>query len=415
MYRRFFADPIDGFARKPRPRTFAGLYALVTAMACSAAWAAAPVLRVATDTQCAVTLDKSKPPSPGDESLAAGLGAALLGSAADVLVDAGFSYLKTKIDPETGQYVNQVSVPHDGMYLGEGHNPELGCVMVAVFDREQPGRTLFPLKDQSKGRLLDPKSSFGRKPDAGTARVSDRLRHIFSGAVGEPIFYLELVRRYSSDGTGHFYQPIYAFAERMILPHFLSKDPTWQVQMSWQPIAQELSTLGTYRFSGKPPLELGSGELDLQGQGWQPLALPSTGVPADAAVWAPFTLGIQLHEYRSPTLFANALKAALSENEAALKDAARNGYPWRQKELKAAALDKANQEGREQLEAYLVLLEQFTGDCAGDLTSVKKTRCAITYIKLLAAYEAARAASRKAPVLPPGFEIPAPPMFARAP
>lgn len=83
--------------------------------------------------------------------------------------------------------------------------------------------------------------------------------------------------------------------------------------------------------------------------------------------------------------------------------------------MKAAALDKANQEGREQLEAYLVLLEQFTGDCAGDLTSVKKTRCAITYIKLLAAYEAARAASRKAPVLPPGFEIPAPPMFARAP
>ena len=159
--------------------------------------------------------------------------------------------------------------------------------------------------------------------------------------------------------------------------------------MLWKlPAADAVALRSTYKLAGKPPFERLAPEISLQGNGWLPLQTPRKAEHADQA-WSPVTIELEINEHRSATVFAAALQKALADNEADIRQAVRDGYPWRRREVQEAAQEQALKTAREKLESYLDGLDGFIAECSGALDSTKQTRCGIGYVKLLAAYEAA--------------------------
>lgn len=368
---------------------------------------AAPVLRVASDMQCAVSLETFQPPARRDESVLSALGGGLLTSAADVFLDAGFNFIKTKLDPSKNQYSATIVQPYDGLFLGVGHNPALGCVMIAVFDSDEPGRQFPPIDPaQSFHRAPNPKSKF---PLLTASR--DRIAALFPGSTGAPLVYLELGRQFSPDGTAHYYKPVYAYAERMIRPHFLSEDPVWEISMGWKGVNGTAVSAWTYSFGGKAPLERGAPQLFALGQGWSALQNPPAARSA-ASVSGPVSIQLDITEHRTPALYSVALQKALADNEASAKQAVRDVYPWRRDDVAATAAivaAKAQDDASQKVTSYLDELDKFESECKGTLSGTKKTRCGLTHVKLLQMYASLKDVVEKYKPMPSGYALPAPP------
>jgi hypothetical protein len=354
--------------------------------------------------ECAITLEANSAPDVGKVEIALGpLAAALLTSAADAVVGFGIDLIKTKLDPSQGQYSDKIVIPYKGMFSNAKHNPDLGCLMVAVFDPTSSAD--FPGKWQKDGEKL-PSPDFGFK----NLRVpSKRFASVF-GDRGAPIIYLEAVRIFSPDGTAHYYQPVYAYVSKMAKPHMLSKDPVWELTMSWRDFDDKPFAGWTYKFNGEPPLELDGKSLSGTARGWSALA-KLTKDTRTTGVAAPFTVQIELVEHRTATLFAKALQAAVNENEAAIKQGIKDQYPWRREEVKAQAaeaLTKADGEARTRLATYLTALDSYTSDCKAPATEAVRAQCSARYTLLQRTQAAAQADVAKFQILPDGQTVPAP-------
>lgn len=409
MFRSLFAKNIS-IKLSAVALWFAGvsIFGLVTYFFTPAA-KATPLLRMASDAQCPVSMQRTSEPRSGDESLLGAFGAALLTSAADSLVDASFTAIKTYLDPSKNQYVDQVTLPHDGIYLEDRQNPDLNCLMIAIFDPEEPGLTSFPFKEIKNKPTLDSRSKIGKMENASAATTDDRIKYLFA-VEHRPIVYIEVIRRYSDDGTSYYYYPAYIFVDRMIRPHMLSKTPAWEFSISWKSLTGDTVDLGAFRFSGKAPFERQADEIALSDQSWMQVSQP-TETRDKGVVWSPITMKVQAKEFRSATALAEALQKAFSENEDAIKKAIRDGYPWRQKELRQASVEKAESQARQTLETYLSDLEKFAVDCTGSLSPVQQTRCGVSYVKLVTLYNLAIADIQRASILPVDSQVPAPPAF----
>jgi hypothetical protein len=233
---------------------------------------------------------------------------------------------------------------------------------------------------------------------------------VFAG-LGKPIIYMEAVRVFSPDGTAHHYQPVYAYVARMARPHAFSKDPVWEVTVSWRDLEDKPFAGWTYKFSGEAPFELDKSSLSGMTKGWSTLVKPTKDTNS-TLVAAPFTVQIEVAEHRTATLFAKALQAALNDNEAAIKQAIKDQYPWRRDEVKAQvaeALIKADGEARTRLGTYLTDLDTYTTECSAPATQAIRTQCVARHSLLSRTQAAVQADVTKFKILPEGEAVPKPP------
>lgn len=367
---------------------------------------ASPALRVGSNTQCPVSLRTSIPPKTRLESAA--LGAAILTSVADTLLDAGIAWVKTTLDPSKNEFSDKRSFAMPGLFEGAAHNTQLNCLMIAVFDDAEPAQANFPLTAQSTPTsVVDRRlAGFGIEDP-----IETRLATFFPGVkVMKPLLYVELVRKFSLDGTAHYYEPVYAYAAQFIRPHFLSKEPVWEISIGWTDPAQKVIGAWTLKFGGTPPVENSANQLALLGATWTPTKTPPSSV---LVTNSPFTMDVELKEHRSPTLFAAALQKAADDNAAAAKKLVQDAYPWRQQELAAVAMDAANKardETRQKAVTYLASLDAFKVKCSSNVTDpIKRASCGLDLVNLQITYDAIKADVTKYKLMPDGFDFPAPP------
>lgn len=309
---------------------------------------------------------------------AAMLAAALLTSAADYLLGAGIDLVKAYLDPSQGQYGDKVVAAMPGLFLEGKQNIALSCLAVGVFDPDVVGLAQPPMKSlESYTRVIAKAEPFV------SPEPSKRLPLVFKRN-DAPLIYFEAVRRFSPDGTAHYYEPVYFFASRMAKPHFLSSDPVWEISMSWRGLDGAAFADWTFKFSGTPPFEKHRESLAGNSSKW--VAIPTVAPDASkTGITRPFTLQVEIAEHRTATLFAKAVQKAVADNEALLKTAIRDRYPWRRDEVAqaAAAVEKqAETEARGRLDGYLALLGEYQTKCAKPATPTEAASCGATYTKL---------------------------------
>lgn len=339
---------------------------------------AAPQLRAAFVEQCAVSLKTSTlPASPRHEGTA--LGATLLTSAANVLLDAGLDYIKVQLDPTQNEYADSTAIVSNGLFNAAEHNSALNCVMIAIFDTDEKSAPKMP--------ITEIKGTGAKDPFKGITVAADRIAAVFPGG-GSPVIYLEAVRVLSPDSTAHYYQPVYAFVGKMVRPHWLSNEPAWQITMAWQsPDKETPMATWSYKFAGNPPFERTEAQLLPYLRGWAPLVLADKNTPKNNES-RPFTAKVDIAEHRKATLLSKALSKAVSENEVALKTAARDVYPWRKAEIERQAQVAATTEAVDALErvsTYLTALAAYDTGCTQVVVvGTAHAKCQLQYVNLKA-------------------------------
>lgn len=367
---------------------------------------ATPRLLVATDRQCAISMENTTAPDPSArEGGVAALMGSVLTSGADVAVSVALDFVKAQLDPSQGQYFAKAVLAVDGLFDTRMHNPALSCIMVAVYDKAEPGTAVLPIE-----RTGD----FARLPIEGTVffnlPIGERLQRVFPGMSATPVLYFEALRRVAPDSSGHYYQPVYAYAARMLRPHWLSSDPVWEVTIKWRGVSGDNLGNWSYSFGGKVPLELGKGDLLGLTSGWS-LAPKLPEKPGRIDVVLPFVIDVEVTEHRSSTTFSKALQKAVGDNEAGIKQAARDAYPWRKEEVAAQKKDaalKQQDEASERASAYLTTLKGYQADCASSADELARAVCGIRYAKLNRDYAGVAEDIKRFELLAPGQSLPQP-------
>lgn len=359
-------------------------------------------LLFAFDRQCAISME-TQTRDATQESLLAALAPALLTSAASAAVDLGIVLVKTKLDPTQGEFSDTALVAVDGMYENLKPNIKQACMMVGVFDTDEI--VSLPLRKDNRLflRAADERAEFHER------KIGERLPALFPSA-GSPLLYFEAVRRFSPDGTAYWYQPVYAYIGRMIKPHWLSKDPVWQVTLTWRSLEDKPIAAWAYKLTGDPPFELDKTLLVGLSKGYVAWPKPNDET-AKNGVASPFTVQVDVAEHRSATAFAIALQRAVTENEAAIKAAMRDAYPWRQAEVQGlarAANEQVETEARKRFDSYLTGLAAYRTSCAQPADDIGRAGCGATYTALKKEATALKGDIQRLGILPSGQVLPEP-------